>query len=177
MGDDACVEAIRWTDRCGVLPGLLHVTGTVTAPIPFGVARMVGCRGGQGQSLDVVAVMVRLGDSTGDRLAVVVGFRGQMNGLLIPQEGHHFGLRNDHVVGHRYGLQIGVEEVARRYVVRIDVGEGAHRFVVRIDVGVRLHPVLPKDVFADDPRDRYETRKVLALDDLGDRFHPNPCGL
>jgi hypothetical protein len=32
-------------------------------------------------------------------------------------------------------------------------------------------------VFADDPRDRYETRKVLALDDLGDRFHLNPCGL
>ena len=177
MGDDACVEAVRWTGRCGVLPGLLPVTGTVTAPIPFGVGRMVGCRGGQGQSRDVVAVMVRLGDSTGDRLAVVVGFRGQMNGLLIPQEGHHFGLRDDHVVGHRCGLRIGVEEGARRYVVRIDVEEGAHRCVVQIDVEVRLHPVLLKDVFEGDPRDRYETRKLLALDDLGGRFHPNPCGL
>ena len=165
MGDDACVEAVRWTGRSGVSPGLLHVTETVTAPIPFGVGRMEGCRGGQDQSLDVVAVTVRLGDSTGDRLAVEVGFRGQMNGLLIPQEGHHFGLRND------------VEEVARRYVVQIDVEEVGHRFVVRIDVGGRLHCVLPKDEFEGDLRDRYGTRKVLALDDLGGRFHPNPCGL
>ena len=165
MGDDACVEAVRWTGRSGVLPGLLHVTETVTAPIPFGVGRMEGCRGGQGQSLDVVDGTVRLGDSTGDRLAVEVGFRGQMNGLLIPQEGHHFGLRND------------VEEVARRYVVQIDVEEVGHRFGVRIDVEVRLHCVLPKDEFEGDPRDRYETRKVLALDDLGGRFHPDPCDL
>lgn len=177
MGDDACVEAIRWTGRCGVLPGLLHVTETVTAPILFGVGRMVDCRGGQGQSRDVVAGMVRLGDSTGDRLAVEVGFRGQMNGLLIPQEGHHFGLRNDHVVGHRCGLRNDVEEGARRYVVQIDVEEVGYRFGVRIDEEVRLHCVLLKDEFEGDPRDRYETRKVLALDDLGGRFHPNPCDL
>ena len=177
MGDDACVEAVHWTGRSGVLPGLLHVTETVTAPILFGVGRMEGCRGGQGQSLDVVDGTVRLGDSTGDRLAVEVGFRGQMNGLLIPQEGHHFGLRNDHVVGRRCGLRNDVEEVARRYVAQIDVEEVGHRFGVRIDEEVRLHCVLLKDEFEGDPRDRYETRKVLALDDLGDRFHPDPCGL
>ena len=70
-----------------------------------------------------------------------------------------------------------MEEVARRYVVQIDVEEVGHRFVVRIDVEVRLHFVLPKDEFEGDLRDRYETRKVLALDDLGGRFHPDPCGL
>ena len=177
MGDDACVEEVHWTGRSVVLPGLLHVTETVTAPILFGVGRMEGCRGGQDQSLDVVDGMVRLGDSTGDRLAVVVGFRGQMNGLLIPQERHHFGLRNDHVVARRCGLRNDEEEVARRYVVQIDVEEVGHRFGGRIDVEVRLHFVLPKDEFEGDPRDRYETRKVLALDDLGGRFHPNPCDL